>query len=69
MGKTRGKTGVRGRRVRERDELFLVRALASLVAAKVTLNPHTQDPRLRHPKSLHGPVGHLPPFNAIRVFR
>ena len=69
MRKPGSKTEARGRRVRERDELFLVRALASLVAAKVTLNPHTQDPRMRHPKSLHGPVGHPPAFTVIRVFR
>jgi len=35
-----------------------VRALASMVAAKVTLNPHTQNRRMRLPKSLHEPVGH-----------
>jgi hypothetical protein len=46
---------------RESRELFeLVRAIAYMVAAKVTLNPHTQDPRVRHPKSLHEPVGHPP---------
>jgi hypothetical protein len=35
----------------------LVRALASMVAAKVTLNPHTQNRRMRQPKSIHEPVG------------
>jgi len=43
-----------------RGKSGLVRALASLVAAKVALNPHTQDPRMRHPKFLHEPVGRPP---------
>ena len=38
----------------------LVRELAYMVAAKVTLNPHTQNRRMRHPKSPHEPVGHPP---------
>jgi hypothetical protein len=29
----------------------LVRALAYLVAAKLTVNPHTQNRRMRHPNS------------------
>jgi len=36
----------------------LVRTLAYLAAAKVTLNPHTQNRRMRHP--LREPVGNPP---------
>jgi hypothetical protein len=51
-------------------ELFeLVRALAWLVAAKLTLNPHTQDRRMRHPNSLHGPVGHPSLYSVIFEIR
>jgi len=34
--------------------------LAHLVAANLTLNPHTQNPRMRDPDSLREPVGHPP---------
>ncbi len=45
----------------------LVRELAYVVAAKVTLNPHTQNRRMRHPNSLHEPVGHPSRWDALRA--
>ena len=52
---TRSQTHVPAKRVRGVYELFgLVGALAYLVAAKVTLNPHTQKPAYAAPKISQG---------------
>ncbi len=51
IGKTRSKIEVRGTRVRGVTRVFeLVSALAYLVSAKVTLNPHRQKPAYAAPK-------------------
>ena len=40
--------------------LGLIRALAYLVAAKLTLNPHTQNRRMPHPGTLFKSLFHPP---------
>jgi len=44
-----------------------VRVLAYLVGAKITLNPHTQNRRMRHANSLHERVGHSPKPCALNI--
>src|SRR5258708_5975184 len=61
MGKSQSKTDARAKRVgSDRRCSSLVRALTYLVAPKLTLNPHTQNRRMRHPNSLKRLSGHPP---------